>query len=109
MKVGDMAFEVPKSKKDLPENRYEFTIDGETYSVPKLGFLSGEVVDLLAEAENKGGIHDTAAQYAIFGPKGSAEGDAVRTLEREQLLALLEDYQAASRVTVGESPASTDS
>lgn len=104
-----MAFEVPKSKKDLEENQFEFTIEGETYRVPTLGYVSGAVIEMMAVADEKGGIYEEAANYAIFGPAGSPIGDAVRSLEREQLGALMEAYHEASKITTGESSASTDS
>ena len=103
-------FEVPQSKADAPENRFEFTIDGEKHSVPLMRFLPGSVVELMAAAEDKESyIHLRAAQYAMFGPVGSPAGDAVRTLDAERFEALLEAYQEASGVTVGESSASADS
>src|SRR3712207_1116760 len=55
-KASDMVFEVPASKSSVKKNRFEFKIGDKKYDVPLIRYLPGHVVEMLAEAEQKGGI-----------------------------------------------------
>lgn len=102
-------FQVPASKSGQKANRFAFKIGDESFDVPKMEFLTGEQIDLICQGDLRGGIHDVAAKYAIFGAADTPVGRAVRTLDQPQLEALLTQYQIESGITVGESAASTDS
>lgn len=104
-----MAYQVPKSKASIKQNRFEFSIDGKTYSVPLLKYLSGNKIEEIAAAEDKGGMASIVVSFSIFGDKGTPAGDAVRTLDQDQLGELNDAYMKASGISVGESEASTDS
>ena len=101
-----MAFKVPKSKASNKVNQFEFDIDGTPYRVPFLRYITGETVERIAELEAGGGMQSAAAAYAIFGPAGTPVGDAVRTLDREQLDALMDAFVEESKISPGESEAS---
>lgn len=104
-----MTFVVPKSKASIKQNQFEYQIGAKKFSVPLLKYLSGEKIEAIAAAEEKGGMAAVAAAYGLFGEPGTPAGDAVRQLDQEQLEALTSAYMGASGVTVGESSASTDS
>jgi hypothetical protein len=100
------TFAVPPSKASHKQNRFEFTLPhrpGESFSIPKLKYLPIRIVSA-ASAE---GADPILAMLDAFGDERTA--DAVRDLDAEQLEALVEAWQAASGVTVGESSASSDS
>src|SRR5689334_20827512 len=103
-------YTVPKSKAEDPDQRFEFQIDGVTYTVPKLGYLSGEKARFLREAEeSEDATRVLEAKCRLFGEPGTPVGDAVARLEGDQLDGLVEAYQEDSKITAGESSASTDS
>ena len=104
-----MTFVVPKSKASIKQNQFEFQIDGRKYSVPLMKFIPGAVIEEMAEAQAVGGAAAMAAGFRLFGEKGTPAGDAVRTLDGEQLDALADAYMQASGITAGESSASTGS
>lgn len=104
-----MVYKVPKSKASIKQNRFEFDIAGKVYDIPLMQYVSGGLVEQVAELEAKGGIAAISASYVFFGPVGTPIGDAVRTLDSEQMEALSKAYMEASNVSVGESEASTDS
>lgn len=104
-----VAYEVPKSKASIKQNRFEFVIEGKTFDLPLLKFLSGEKIEEIAAAEEKGGMTAVAATYSLFGEAGTPAGDAVRKLDQDQMEALSSAYMEASGISVGESEASTDS
>lgn len=94
-----MVFEVPKSKRSIKQNRYEFSVEGETFSLPKLEYVPVGAAD----AFQKGNIID--------GFEAASGGDdrlvrAVAGLDADQLQALMKDWEENSDVSVGESPAS---
>lgn len=104
-----MTFTVPKSKASIAQNRFSFQIGAKKYSIPLLRYLSGEKIEVISAAEEKGGMAAVAAAYGLFGESGTPAGDAVRQLDQEQLEALTSAYMDASGVSVGESSASTGS
>lgn len=99
-----MTFEVPASKRSIKQNQFQFKVPGDrkTYSIPKAQYLS---IGQVAELSQKGGDVQITDLLDILG-QGDAHA-AVRTLDQEQLVALMEAWQADSGLTTGESSAST--
>ena len=99
-----MAYEVPASKRSIKQNQFQFKVPGDrkTYSIPKAKYMTIGQVEAL---ETKGGEVKLTDLLEILG-QGEAR-DAVRSLDQEQLMALMEAWQADSGLTVGESSAST--
>lgn len=96
-----MAFQVPPSKKSIRQNRFEFEVDGRTYSMPLLKFLP------VASAEEFEREHNVAGVLAAV---DSEEAKAVlRAMDGEQIAALIDAWQEESGVGVGESVASSES
>lgn len=94
-------FVVPESGATKPENRFEFTVGEKKYSVPKLGFVSGEAHALIERGE------DYAGSCAAF---DDPEARAVyEGLSRDQRKEFDQAWIAASRVSPGESEGSADS
>jgi hypothetical protein len=91
-----MAFVVPKSKKSIKQNKFEFDIDGVTYSVPLIKFLPIGVVEKFGDDGLTG----------ILSAFDGAAAKAVRTLDGEQFEALSNAWTEASGVDTGESSAS---
>ncbi len=91
-------FDVPKSKKSIEQNRFQFTIEGESFSIPLLQYLPVKGAEAFEAGRNVEGI--------LSGCDTDAAKDAVRGLDGDQFGALMEAWQAASDVTVGESSAS---
>lgn len=92
-------YEVPASKASKGQDQFEFKIGGKVHKVKKAKFLSaGKIEDLTSGDMTR--ILDT------FGERGTAIGDAVRSLEIEQLTDLANAWTADSGLSSGESPAS---
>lgn len=104
-----MAFQVPKSKASIKQNRFEFVIDGQKYDVPLLRYLQAWQIEAFSKAEGSSFESSLDAVYAVFGEPGTTTGDVIRTLDQEQLNALTDAYLEASKVTPGESDASSPS
>lgn len=97
-----MVYEVPAAKRSLKQNLFEFKIGTKTFSVPKFEHLSVGVLELVETApENAIGPY-----LSIFGAPDSPIGKAIRTLDKDQITALIGAWQADSGVTVGEPAAS---
>lgn len=104
-----MVFKVPEPGRTREGNQFEFDIDGKTYSVPKLDFLTAEQMMWFAEAEE-------AVQEKNFTPRHlelvlkafeSVTDAPVRSLELvEQLLPLFTAWAGAGEVEPGESDGS---
>lgn len=94
-------FIVPESDAKKPENRFEFQVGDKTYSVPKLGFVSGEASLMFEQGRE------------IEGSLAAFDDDEARTiyagLSRDQRTAFDADWIAASKVSPGESQGSADS
>ncbi|MGW4090038.1 hypothetical protein [Nocardia sp. NPDC004750] len=107
-----MPYQVPEPGGEKPENRFEFSIKGKTYSVPKIEFLPDEASSFL-EAMSTGKISDVGyteyirTLFAKAEPKLSA--NALKGLARDQLTALRDAWYESSKVTPGESSASESS
>jgi hypothetical protein len=101
-----MVFAVPASKRSLKQNRYEFTVPGDKkkYSIPLVKFLPAGALESVSEQEDVS-IFDI---LTFFDEAEVTEGTAaaVRTLDQEQINALMADWQKESGVSVGESSAS---
>ena len=99
-----MTFEVPASKRSIKQNQFQFKVPGDrkTYSIPKAKYMTIGQVEALA---TKGGEVQLTDHLDILG-QGDAR-EAVRTLDQEQMMALLEAWQADSGLSVGESSASS--
>jgi hypothetical protein len=95
-------FEVPAAKRSVKQNLFEFKVGSKSYSVPKFEHLSVGVLEAVETAPENA----IAPYLAVFGEKDSPIGKAIRTLDKDQLTALIGAWQADSGVTVGESEAS---
>lgn len=100
-----MAYEVPASKRSIKQNQFIFKVPGDrkSYSIPKAKYLT---VGQVEKFSVKGEEMDITDILSILG-QGDAH-DAVRELDQEQLMALMEAWQNDSELTVGESSASTE-
>lgn len=96
-----MPFQVPQSKKSIRQNRFEFDIDGTTYSIPLLKYAPVEAAEAF---EN-----DKPIRALMLAANDKAAADIIRSLDGEQFQALMDAWTEASDVTPGESPASTGS
>lgn len=96
-----MPFDVPKSKKSIKQNRFEFTLDGESFSIPLLKFAPVEAAEHFENNRNVAGI-----LACCENPKAR---DAIRSLDGDQFGPLMDAWQEASGITAGESEASEES
>src|SRR3954471_7210778 len=102
-----MVYQVPKSKKSLKQNKFEFTIagdpdEGRVYSLPLLKYISPALARRLGSespVEGMGVLFDEYIGEEILG----------KFEDMEQLEGLFTALQEASGATAGESSASTDS
>lgn len=92
-------FEVPKSKRSIKQNRYQFKLDGKTFDVPKAQYLPLRAAKLFDEEKFIAGFLELAEG-------NKALEDALLGLDGEQLNALMEDWQKESDVSLGESDTS---
>lgn len=99
-----MAFQVPKSKASIRQNRFEFQVEegGKTYDLPLMKYLPVRVIEAMNDTDRSFG-----ALLSAFGDGEAAE--AVRDLDAEQLNALMEAWEEESGITAGESAASSKS
>ncbi|QOP66606.1 tail assembly chaperone [Microbacterium phage Lahqtemish] len=93
-----MVYEVPASKRSIKQNQFQFKVPGnrKTYSIPKAKYMTVGQVEVLAAKSGEVQLTDI---LDILG-QGEAR-EAVSTLEQEQLMALLEAWQADSGLTMG--------
>lgn len=94
-----MSYEVPASKRSIKQDVFEYAIGGKTYKVVTAKYLNGHQMEAVTSG-------DLTGIFNIFGTPGSPEGEAIRTLDQEQLEALIEAWTSDSDLTLGESPAS---
>jgi hypothetical protein len=95
-------YTVPKSKKSLKQNQFEFKINGKEFSIPLLKYMKPSVVAKLGTASPAQVVLALFDEY--LGPEVIDEFE-----DMEQIDAFLTALQEASGVDVGESSASTDS
>lgn len=99
-----MPYEVPASKRSIKQNQFAFKVPGDrkTYHIPSAKYMTIGQVEALSAKGDQVAITDI---LEILG-QGEAR-EAVRTLDQEQLMALMEAWQDDSGLSVGESSAST--
>lgn len=96
-----MAFEVPTSKKSIKQNRFSFKVGNKTYDIPLLKFAPVAAAEAFEEERNVAGL--------MLCCENDAARDAIRRMDGDQFGALMDAWQAASGVDVGESDGSADS
>ncbi|WMI34031.1 tail assembly chaperone [Microbacterium phage TukTuk] len=98
-----MAYEVPASKRSIRQNQFEFKVPGDrkTYRIPKAKYLTMGQIEALQEKKDEVLLTDILEMLG----QGEAR-EAVRTLDQEQLMDLMEAWQTDSGISVGESSAS---
>ncbi|AXH47307.1 tail assembly chaperone [Microbacterium phage Eden] len=98
-----MTFQVPESKRSIAQNRFHAELpDGTAFSLPKAKYMTmGQVEKLSGQATE---VTLTDILDLFDGEEDASK--AIRTLDHEQLQALMEAWQADSGLTVGESSAS---
>lgn len=97
-----MVYEVPAAKRSIKQNLFEFKIGAKTFTVPKFEHLSVGVLEAVESAP----ANAIGPYLSVFGESDSPIGKAIRTLDKDQLTALIQAWQADSDVTAGESSAS---
>lgn len=97
-----MVYEVPAAKRSLKQNLFEFKVGTKAFTVPKFEHLSVGVLEAVESAP----ANAIGPYLSVFGEKDSPVGKAIRTLDKDQLTALIEAWQSDSGVSVGESEAS---
>jgi hypothetical protein len=96
-----MPFDVPTSKKSIRQNRFEFTLDGKTFSIPLLKFAPVEAAEAFEQNRNVAGI--------LLCCENDEARDAIRSLDGDQFGALIDAWKKASGIGTGESEASEES
>lgn len=98
-------FAVPKSRADLPENRFEFTFPGsrKKYSIPLLKFIRPT---LAADIQLMGDVEATRHIINAYFPD---EDLLAKFDDQDQFDAWIEAWRAESGIGLGESEASSDS
>lgn len=94
-----MTYEVPASKKSTGQNKFDFKIGSKTFQVVKAKYLTGGQLEDLTSG-------DVTRIFDTFGERGTKVGDAVRGLELEQILDLVNAWVADSGLDSGKSKAS---
>jgi hypothetical protein len=97
-----MVYEVPAAKRSLKQNLFEFKVGSKSFSVPKFEHLAVGVLEAIENAPDNA----IGPYLSVFGEADSPIGKAIRTLDKDQLTALVQAWQADSGVAVGESGAS---
>jgi hypothetical protein len=99
-----MAYQVPESKRSIAQNRFEFSLpDGTQVSIPKAKYLTVGQIEILSEKQGNQEVKLTDL-LDLFNEPAAAK--AVRTLDSEQLQALMAAWQEDSKLTLGESSVS---
>lgn len=93
-------YEVPASKRSVGQDKFEFKIGSKTHKVTKAKYLTGAQLEDLTSG-------DLPLVFDVFGKRGTAIGDAVRSLDVEQILALVGAWVGDSDLSAGESKASS--
>lgn len=102
-----MAFKVPESKRSIKQNRFEFELpDGTEVSIPKAKYLTIGQIETLT---NKSGASDVKLTDLLDLFDEPEAAIAVRSLDSDQLTALMSAWQDDSGLTLGESSASDQS
>lgn len=94
-------YQVPQSKKSIKQNRFEFKVEGKTYSIPLLKHLPVKAAELFENDRPIAGL--------LAGADSDTARDAIRSLDSDQLEGLMQAWQEASGIEAGESSASSES
>lgn len=109
-----MVYRIPESKKSIGQNQFEFELpasiceelklaEGSTYAIPKAKFLSAGQIEQLAQNPRELKLTEI---LDLLGRTDEAAA-AIRRLDTEQLMGLMEAWTADSGFDLGESSAST--
>lgn len=100
-----MSFKVPESKRSIGQNLFTFEVPGDAteYTIPKAKYMTVGQVELLAGSPGDIKITDV---LSVLGQNEPAAA-AVRTLDVEQMQALMTAWQEDSGLVLGESSASS--
>lgn len=91
-------FQVPASKASINQNRFEFELDGKSYSIPKLQYIKPSLMKRLNGQDAEMLVLSLVDEYH--------EGLSDEFDSLDQMLALYEAWAEASGLTVGESSGS---
>ncbi|WNT44408.1 tail assembly chaperone [Microbacterium phage Nicky22] len=93
-----MAYEVPASKRSIRQNQFEFKVPGDrkVYRIPKAKYLTMGQIEALQAKKDEVLLTDILEMLG----QGEAR-DAVRSLDQEQLMDLMEAWQSDSGISVG--------
>ncbi|WP_280485354.1 hypothetical protein [Nocardia cyriacigeorgica] len=104
------VYNVPSSQANKKENRFalRFKDGGKVYSVPKLGYLSGEASEFIEQAmkDNLTEVVLTRRLLRIECPQAEQE---IRRLHDDQILDISRRWVSESGITPGESLGSENS
>jgi hypothetical protein len=95
-------FEVPKSKKSLKQNQFEFKLNGKTHSIPLMKYIKPAMMVRMMSVPQAEQVRILFQEYV--GADVFEEFD-----DMEQVEAWMEALQKASGIDEGESVASSDS
>jgi hypothetical protein len=85
-----MVYNVPRSGKSLKHNRFEFTIDGKAYDLPKFKLMTIEQMEALDTTDASGQFTQV---LALFGNPDTPIGRALRALDIDQFMHLFQAWQ----------------
>lgn len=92
-------YEVPESKKSVGQDKFDFKIGKKAHQVTKAKYLTGAQLEDVTSG-------DLSRIFDTFGAKTTAVGQAVRGLEYEQIIDLVNAWMADSELNAGKSSAS---
>lgn len=95
-----MVYEVPASKASKGQDQFEFKIGTKVHKIKKAKYLPGGSIEDITSGE-------LPRIFDAFGKRGTPIGDAVRSLEIEQITDLANAWMADSGLNAGESEASS--
>jgi hypothetical protein len=95
-----VVYKVPESKKSIGQNQFEFELpDGMVVAIPKAKFLTAGQIEQLATSKEDLKVTDI---LDLLGQTDDAKA-AVRQLDIEQLMGLMQAWQEDSGIALGES------
>lgn len=97
-----MGYTVPDWKQSINQNKFDVTVDGTTYQLPKAEYLSGEQVQVFASSgDREGGVYDALDVVA------PGLGTALRAVPVKYVKEFMAEWQKDSGISLGESSASS--
>lgn len=90
-----MVYEVPDPKKSIYQNRFEFTVGGKAYWLPKAKYLTGAQAEMIRPDDGPAQIFGTISP-------DTKTRDVIMSIPVADLEPLLEAWQAESGVTLPE-------